>query len=96
MSDDKVIDISTRKRLESIPTEADTKPAQFLKTWMRFCKDTKVKSVMIVTIDESDHCTYGSLSDDEHHLALMALTLPDLEQELKDKIFGDFDLELED
>ena len=92
---EKVVDIITRKKITGIPTEDDTKPAQFLNTWKKFCKDTKVKTVMIVTIDESDYCTWGLLCDDDHHLALAALTLEDLREEIKQELFGEIDLEEE-
>ncbi len=98
MSDDepgKVVDIKTRKKITNIPTESDTKSSQFLKTWSKFCRDTKVQSIMILTIDENGFATWGFLSDDDHHKALAALTLEDLREEIKNDLFGEIDLEIE-
>lgn len=87
-----VIDIKTREKLTAIPTDPDTKPGNFLTTWKKFCKDTKVKTIMILTIDENQFVTWGFLADNDHHRALAALTLEDLREEIKDDLFGDFDL----
>lgn len=92
-SPDKIIDIKTRKKITDIPTEADTKPAQFLKTWQKFSRDTKVRSIMIVTIDHNDYVTWGFLAEDDHHRSLAALTLEDLREEIKQQLFGEEDLE---
>ena len=89
-----VVDIKTRKRVTDISTSENAKPAQFLNTWKKFCKDTKVCSIMIVTVDENDFVTWGFLAEDDHHRALAALTLEDLREEIKDQLFGeDFDEE---
>ena len=90
-----VIDIKTREKVVSIPTDADTKPGSFLTTWKKFCKDTKVKTVLIMTVDENAFVTWGFLSDNDHHKALAALTLEDLREEIKDDLFGEFELETE-
>lgn len=98
MNEDKtseVIDIKTRKKLVSIPTEADTKPGQFMNTWKKFCKDTNVKTIMILTVDEKSYITWGFISDNDHHKALAALTLEDLREEIKDDLFGEFELDEE-
>lgn len=86
---EKIIDIKTRKKITAMPSDADTKPAQFLNTWKKFVKDTKVKSVMIVTVDENDFVTWGALADDDYHRAIMALTLEDLREEIKGELFGE-------
>jgi len=91
MSDDpeKVIDIKTRKKITHLTTESDVKTSQFLTTWKKFCKDTRVESIMIVTIDENNFVTWGFMSDNDYHMALAALTLEDLREEIREELFGD-------
>lgn len=88
MEDDKkVLDIKTRKAITCLDTEPDTKPEKFLQTWKRFCKDTKVKSVMIITIDDNDYVTYGSLIEDDYHESIAILSLDDLKEEMREQFF---------
>lgn len=93
MSEEKIVDIKTRKKITDIPTDVDTKPTQFLNTWKKFCKDTHVSSIMIVTIDANDYVTWGFLADNDQHKALAALTLEDLREEIKEELFGEFEIE---
>ncbi len=47
----------------------------------------KVKSVIVLTINEDDHVDWVHVADNEHHLALAALCLDDLKDDLKEQIF---------
>ena len=47
----------------------------------------KVKSVIVLTIDDEDHVDWVHVADNEHHLALAALCLDDLKDDLKNQIF---------
>lgn len=47
----------------------------------------RVKSVIVLTINEDDHVDWVHVADNEHHLALAALCLDDLKDDLKDQIF---------
>lgn len=49
----------------------------------------KVKSVIVLTINEDDHVDWVHVADNEHHMALAALCLDDLKDDLKDQIFRD-------
>jgi hypothetical protein len=62
---------------------------KFMEYWKRFCKQTRVKSVFILTVDEGDHVEWGHVSENEHHSALAALTMPDFVEEVKLDLFYD-------
>lgn len=89
MSEDeqRVIDIKTRKAITCIKTEPDTRPEKFLQNWKRFCKDTKVKSVMIITINEDDYINHGFVMESEFHEALAIMAIDDLKDEMRDNFF---------
>lgn len=62
---------------------------KFLRDMAKFAKQDKVKSVVILTINEDEHVDWVHVADSEHHLALAALCLDDIKEELKDAIFRD-------
>lgn len=53
----------------------------------------KVTSAIILTITEDDHVDWVHVADNEHHLALAALCLDDLKEDLKNHIFRDMEEE---
>jgi len=54
----------------------------------KFAKKNKVKSTVVLTIDEANHVDWIHIADSEHHLALAALCMDDIREEIKDRIFG--------
>lgn len=83
-------DFKEKKIVHRMDVEPDSSVVAFLNTWKKFCKDEKVKSVFILTIDENNHITWGFQPDNEHHQALACLTLEDLREEIKASIFGEW------
>lgn len=53
----------------------------------------RVKSVIVLTINDDDHVDWVHVADNEHHLALAALCLDDLKDDLKNHIFQDMEEE---
>lgn len=66
---------------------------KFLRDMAKFAKNTKVKSVVVLTINEEEHVDWVHIAENEHHLALAALCLDDIKEDLKAKIFRDDDEE---
>ncbi|MBI1214280.1 MAG: hypothetical protein GC185_00510 [Alphaproteobacteria bacterium] len=62
---------------------------KFLRDMAKFAKQDKVKSVVVLTINEDQHVDWVHVADSEHHLALAALCLDDIKEELKGAIFRD-------
>jgi hypothetical protein len=62
---------------------------KFLRDMAKFAKNTKVKSVVVLTINEEEHVDWVHIAENEHHLALAALCLDDIKEDLKAKIFRD-------
>jgi hypothetical protein len=60
---------------------------KFLRDMAKFAKRDKVKSVVVLTINEDQHVDWVHVADSEHHLALAALCLDDIKEELKGAIF---------
>lgn len=61
---------------------------KFLRDMAKFAKQNDVKSVVVMTINEEDHVDWVHIADSEHHLALAALCLDDIKEDLKTVIFG--------
>lgn len=93
MSDDNVIDIATRKKLEKVDTPEGETAQKFMRRWSKTIKDGKFNSVAIVVMDENRFCDWGILCQDELQQAIFTLLLEDIRNELKDNIFEYEDLE---
>ena len=66
---------------------------KFLRDMAKFAKKTNVKSVIVLTIDDEEHVDWVHVADSEHHLALAALCLDDIKEDLKGHIFKDMEEE---
>jgi hypothetical protein len=62
---------------------------KFLRDMAKFAKQSRVKSVVVMTINDQNHVDWVHVADSEHHLALAALCLDDIREDLKDVIFRD-------
>ena len=60
---------------------------KFLRDMAKFAKKNNVKSVVIMTINEEQHVDWVHIAENEHHLALAALCLDDIKEDLKAVIF---------
>ena len=60
---------------------------KFLRDMAKFSKQNNVKSVVIMTINDQSHVDWVHIADSEHHLALAALCLEDIKDDLKAAIF---------
>ena len=61
---------------------------KFLRDLAKFSKQSNVKSVIVITINDQEHVDWVHVADSEHHLALAALCLDDIKDDLKAVIFG--------
>jgi len=66
---------------------------KFLRDMAKFAKKTNVKSVVVLTITDDEHVDWVHIADSEHHLALAALCLDDIKEDLKNHIFKDMEEE---
>lgn len=75
--------------------EAEGGIPKFLRDMARFSKANNVKSVIVMTINDQDHVDWVHIADTEHHLALAALCLDDIKDDLKAVIFKEAEEEEE-
>lgn len=64
---------------------------KFLRDMAKFAKQSNVKSVVVLTIDDKNYVDWVHIADSEHHLALAALCLEDIKDDLKAAIFREGD-----
>jgi hypothetical protein len=64
---------------------------KFLRDMAKFAKQNDVKSVIVLTINDENHVDWVHIADSEYHLALAALCLDDIREDLKTVIFKDAD-----
>ncbi len=74
---------------DKIVYEAETGIPKFLRELAKYAKKHKVVSATVMMINEENHVDWMSVVEDEHHLALAALCLDDIKEELKSKLFGE-------
>lgn len=74
--------------VNKVQFEGDGGIPKFLRDMAKFSKQNKVKSVVVMTINEENHVDWVHIADSEHHLALAALCLDDIKEDLKTVIFG--------
>lgn len=60
---------------------------KFLRDMAKFAKQNHVKSVVVLTINDEEHVDWVHIAENEHHLALAALCLDDIKEDLKTVIF---------
>lgn len=75
--------------LGKVQFDGDGGIPKFLRDMAKFAKQNKVKSVVVMTINEDQHVDWVHIADNEHHLALASLCLEDIRDELKAEIFKD-------
>ncbi|MDY0008964.1 MAG: hypothetical protein RBS08_04590 [Bdellovibrionales bacterium] len=66
---------------------------RLLRQLARQAQKDKVKSVIVLTITEDDHVDWVHVAENEHHMALAALCLDDLKDDLKSHIFSSMEEE---
>ncbi|MDP2206630.1 MAG: hypothetical protein Q8K65_10045 [Alphaproteobacteria bacterium] len=66
---------------------------KLLREMARQVQKDKVKSIIVLTITEDDHVDWVHVGENDHHLALAALCLDDLKEDLKNQIFRDMEEE---
>lgn len=84
------------KAVRKITITPDTAPAKFLRDCAKFAKENSVESVIVFMINENNHCDWISEIKDDWHAALVALTLEDVREEMKNLVFGDEEIEFEE
>jgi hypothetical protein len=60
---------------------------KFFRNLAKFSKTEKVVSAVVLIITEDDHVDWVNVAQNPHHLALAALCLDDIKDDLKSKIF---------
>jgi hypothetical protein len=77
------------KIINKVQFEGEGGIPKFLRDMAKFAKQNHVKSVVVMTINDEDHVDWVHIADSEHHLALAALCLDDIRDDLKGVIFKD-------
>jgi hypothetical protein len=77
------------KIVNKVQFEGEGGIPKFLRDMAKFSKQTDVKSVIVMTINEENHVDWVHIADSEYHLALAALCLDDIREDLKNVIFKD-------
>lgn len=75
--------------LNKVQFESEGGIPKFLRDLAKFSRQNKVKSVVVMTIDEDNYVDWVHIADSEYHLALAALCLDDIRDDLKAVIFDD-------
>ena len=75
--------------MDKVQFDGDGGIPKFLRDMAKFAKKSDVKSVIVMTINAENHVDWVHVADSEHHLALAALCLDDIRDDLKARIFGD-------
>lgn len=83
------------KTVKKITISEDTKPAKFLRDCANWAKKNKVSSVMVLMVDENDHCDWITEISTDYHAALIALTLEDAKEDVKAILFQEDEIEVE-
>ena len=79
--------------VNKVQFEGEGGSPKFLRDMAKLAKPNHVKSVVIMTINEENHVDWVHIADSEHHLALAALCLDDIKNDLKSAIFHDMEEE---
>ena len=79
--------------LNKVQFESEGGIPKFLRDLAKFSRQNKVKSVVVMTIDEDNYVDWVHIADSEYHLALAALCIDDIRDDLKAVIFDDDDTE---
>jgi hypothetical protein len=77
--------------VDKVQFDGDGGIPKFLRDMAKFAKKSDVKSVVIMTINNESHVDWVHIADSEHHLALAALCLDDIKEDLKARIFGEIE-----
>lgn len=83
------VNFTDGKIVDKVQFDGEGGIPKFLRDLAKFAKKDNVKSVVVMTINEENHVDWVHVADSEHHLALAALCLDDIKQDLKDRIFGE-------
>lgn len=81
--------------VDRVHNEGEGDIPRLLRDLARRAQKERVKSVIVLTIDDDDHVDWTHAAGSEHHLALAALCLDDIKDDLKAHIFRDMDEENE-
>lgn len=83
------VNFNEGKIVSKIQSESDQGIPKFLREMAKLSKKNNVKSVIVLTIDGENHVDWAHIADSEHHLALAALCLDDIKDDLKNRIFSE-------
>lgn len=79
--------------IDKVQVDGDGGVPKFFRDMAVFAKKDNVKSVIVLTINEDDHVDWVHMAASDHHLALAALCLDDIKDDLKNHIFRDMEEE---
>lgn len=75
--------------IDKVMFDLETGVPKFLREMAKFSRKNKVKSVLVMTINEDDHVDWMHIADNEKHLALAIIALDDMKDDLKAKLFNE-------
>lgn len=73
---------------DTIQYEAEGGIPKFFRELAKIARKTKVKSAIVMTIDENNKVDWIDVVDNDYHMSLAALCLEDIKKDLKTNIFG--------
>lgn len=90
-----IIDIKTRKSIERIESDENSSVTQYLNFWKQKCKERKVKTVLIMTVDENGAVAWDIRPESDEHLLRTQSCLKHVDSFLDAMIWPDPDEEIE-
>ena len=84
-----IVNFQNGNIIDKVHFDGDKGVPDFLRQLAKHAKKTKVTSVMVITVDETDTVDWVHMASNEHQMALVALCLEDARATLKEEIFRD-------
>lgn len=83
------VNFAERKAEEKWNVEPEKGIPKFLKDCSKFAKEHGVKSVLVMMIDRDEDVDWIFHTDNDHHKALLCLTLEDARADIKADLFNE-------
>lgn len=90
-----IIDIKTRKSIERIEADENSSVSQYMTFWKQKCKERKVKTILIMTVDEDDMVAWDIKPESDEHMLRLQSCLKHVDNFLDAMIWPEPDDEIE-
>jgi len=88
------VNFAEKKAEEKWNVEPEKGIPKFLKDCAKYAKDKKVTSVLVMMIDQDEDVDWVFHTDNDHHKALMCLTLEDVRGDIKADLFNETETDI--